>query len=306
MRVVLTGATGLIGRAVVRELTARGDEAVALTRDVERGREILGSGVELHGWEDPAQAPPPEAALSGADAVVNLLGEQLAQRWTAAAKRKIRDSRVLGTRSLIAGLRAMAAERRPQTLISQSAIGYYGPGGEEPLDEQSPAGSDFLAEVVVAWEHEALAGSDFARVAVTRTGVVLASGGGALASMLPFFRLGLGGPVAGGRQYVSWIHVDDVARALLYCVDREELTGAVNLTAPVPVTNAELSRALGRALSRPAMLPVPGFAMRLLYGEMSSVVTTGARVVPARLQQFGYEFRYSDVELALRDAVSSA
>jgi uncharacterized protein len=303
VRLVVTGATGLIGRALVSAAQARGDAVVALSRDERRGRDALGDGVEVHAWPDPSSAPPPQVALAGADVVVNLMGEEIAQRWTEEAKRRIRDSRVLGTRSLVQGIGAVGERERPQVLVSQSAVGYYGPAGDEELDERAPAGSDFLAEVTIAWEREAMAASPGARVVVTRTGVVLAPAGGALAKMLPFFRLGLGGPVAGGRQYVPWIHLDDVVSGLLYCADHADLTGPVNLTSPTPVTNAELSRALGRVLHRPAVLPVPAFAVRLLYGEMSEVVTAGQRAIPAQLQRLGYQFRHDELEEALRDVL---
>jgi uncharacterized protein (TIGR01777 family) len=189
-------------------------------------------------------------------------------------------------------------------LVSQSAAGFYGARGEEPVDESAPPGADFLADVVVAWEREALGASEHCRVAVTRTGVVLSPSGGALAQMLPFFRLGLGGPVAGGRQYVPWIHLDDVVGALLHCVEEDQAHGPVNATAPHPVTNAELSKTLGRVLHRPAVLPVPGVGLKVLYGEMSLIVTTGQRVVPRELERLGYEFRYAELEPALRDVLS--
>lgn len=303
MRVAVTGATGLIGSALVRALQARGDEVVALTRDAERGRAVLGDQLELQAWPSPQQASPPTAALEGADAVVHLLGEPVAQRWTEAAKREIRDSRVLATRSLVAGLAALPDERRPKLLVSQSATGYYGPRGEEPLDESAPPGEDFLAGVTVSWEREALAAAPGARVALTRTGVVLSPSGGALAKMLPPFRLGIGGPVAGGRQYVPWIHLDDVVGALVHCLEDRSASGPLNLTAPHPVTNAELSRTLGRVLHRPAVLPVPGAALRLMYGEMASIILTGQRVIPGRLQELGYAFRYAELEPALRDVL---
>jgi len=306
VRVVVTGATGLIGTAVVRALRARGDEVVALSRDPERARAVLAAGVEAHPWPDPKQAPPPPAALEGADGVIHLLGEPIAQRWTHDAKREILDSRVLGTRSLVTGLRALPEDRRPARLVSQSATGYYGARDGEALDERAPAGDDFLAAVAAAWEHEAAAIASEMRVVTARTGVVLAAGGGALAKMLPAFRLGVGGPVAGGRQYVPWIHRDDVVGGLLLCLDDARAVGPINLTAPRPVTNAELSRALGRVLHRPAALPVPGPAVRLLYGEMASTVLTGQRAVPTRLTELGYEFRFADVEAALRDALSGA
>jgi len=189
-------------------------------------------------------------------------------------------------------------------LVSQSATGYYGSRGEQEIDERAPAGSDFLAQVVVAWEREALGAESLMRVVLTRTGVVLTRQGGALAQMLPFFRLGLGGPVAGGRQYVPWVHLADVTEALSFCVTRAQAAGPVNLSAPRPVTNLEFSRALGRVLGRPAVLPVPGFALRLLYGEMAEVVTGGARVVPERLLEMGFEFTHAAVEEALADVLA--
>ncbi len=304
MRVAVTGATGTIGRAAVRSMLARGDEVVGLVRDPARARLALGHSVELHPWPNPKQAPPPAPALERADAVLHLLGEPIAQRWTAQAKREIRDSRVLGTRSLVAGLAAIAEAQRPRTLVSQSAVGYYGPRGDEPVDESTASGSDFLAEVVAAWEREASECPPGVRVALTRTGVVLSPQGGALAKMLPPFRIGVGGPVAGGRQYVPWIHLDDVVGAMLLCLEDERATGPVNLVAPSPVTNGQLSKALGSVLRRPAVLPVPALALRALYGEMAATVLTGQRVTPMRLQQLGYRFAYIELEPALRNVLA--
>jgi len=193
---------------------------------------------------------------------------------------------------------------RPSVLVSQSATGFYGPRDDQPVDEESGPGSDFLAGVVVEWEREAAAASELTRVVVTRTGVVLSSSGGALDKMLPVFRLGIGGPVAGGGQYVPWIHHEDVVQALIKCVQDDRAQGPVNVTAPEPATNAELSRALGRTLGRPAFLPVPGFAVGLLYGEMAQMVTTGQRALPKRLQELGFEFRHRDLEPALRDVLN--
>jgi hypothetical protein len=303
MRVAVTGATGLIGKDLVGALNDRGDEVVALSRDPARARQALGDRVEAHAWPNPTGAPPPEAALAGADAVVHLLGEPVAQRWTAEAKESIRRSRIDGTRSLVQGLLALAPDRRPGVLVSQSASGFYGPHGDEQLTEDAPAGDDFLAGVVVGWEDEAMRAASELRVAVTRTGVVLSPDGGALAKMLPFFRAGIGGPVAGGRQYVPWIHLDDVVGAMLLCLDNAQAVGPVNLAAPNPVTNAELSRTLGRVLKRPAVLPVPAIALKLLYGEMAQIVITGQCVVPSRLGQLGYAFRHPDLEAALRDVL---
>lgn len=306
MRVLITGATGTIGLGLADALRGRGDEVIALSRDPERGQRVLGNGAEVYAWPEPTQAPPPAEAFAGVQAVIHLLGEPVAQRWTGDARQRIHDSRVLGTRMLVEALAALSEDRRPGVLVSQSATGYYGPRGDAPLDEHASAGHDFLAEVVVAWEAEARAAESLTRVAYTRTGVVLSPSGGALAKMLPFFKLGIGGPVAGGHQYVPWIHLDDVIGALIHCADTAGADGPINLTAPNPVTNAELSHALGHALSRPAVLPVPGLAVKLLYGEMSEIVTTGQRVVPARLRELGYDFRHPEVEAALRDVLSGS
>jgi uncharacterized protein (TIGR01777 family) len=304
MRVVVTGATGMIGRSLVSALLARGEEVVGLSRDAERGRRALDDRVVVHAWPDPLAAPPPSDALAGADAVVHLIGAPVAQRWSDEAKAAIRDSRVASTRFVVQGLTSLSPDVRPATLVSQSATGYYGPRGPEPIDESAPAGTDFLAGVVVAWEREALAAaSSGVRVVVTRTGVVLSAEGGALAKMLPFFRLGIGGPVAGGRQYVPWVHLDDVVGAMAFCLGNHDATGPVNLTAPTPVTNSELSRTLGRVLKRPAFLPVPALALKALYGEMAEIVVTGQRAVPARLDELGYHFRYPELEPALRDVL---
>ena len=305
MRVVVTGATGMIGQAVVGALLAREEEVVVLSRDAARAQRTFGDRVEAHTWADPIGSPPPAAALDGADGVVHLIGEPVAQRWTDEAKEAIRESRVRSTRSLVQGLLSLSPDQRPRVLVSQSATGFYGPLGDQPVDEGAPAGSDFLAGVVVEWEHEALAAasSSGVRVVVTRTGVVLSPSGGALAKMLPFFKLGIGGPVAGGRQYVPWVHLDDVVGAMLFCLGQPDATGPVNLTAPSPVTNTELSRALGRVLKRPAVLPVPGLAVKALYGEMAQIVITGQRAVPAQLQELGYGFRHPELEAALRDVL---
>jgi uncharacterized protein (TIGR01777 family) len=303
--VAVTGATGLIGAALTRALLERGDEVTVLSRDPERARARLGgaTGARLRAvaW-DPAREPAPAPALSDADALVNLAGEPVAQRWSAGAKRAIRDSRVSGTRHLVSGLQA--CEPRPRALVSASAIGYYGPHGDEPLDEDAPAGQDFLAGVCAAWEAEAAAaGALGVRVVVVRTGVVLARGGGALAKLLTPFRLGLGGPVAGGRQYMSWIALADQVALLLAALADERYEGAVNATAPEPVTNAEFSRALGRVLHRPAVVPVPAFALRALYGELAQTVATGARVLPAKALMLGFRFRHAHVHGALQAAL---
>jgi uncharacterized protein len=302
MKVAVTGATGTIGRAVVRELRERGDSVVALSRDASRAAD-LGAGVEVVEWGAPKEEPAPAAAFADVEGVVHLLGEPVAQRWTDDAKREIRDSRVLGTRNLFAGLRE--AGPRLSVVVAQSATGYYGPHGDESVDESTDPGSDFLASVVVEWEAEVTKGAAElgVRAPRCRTGVVLSPSGGALEKMLTPFKLGVGGPVAGGDQYLPWVHIDDVVGALLLALDSPEADGPVNVTAPEPVTNGEFSKALGRALHRPAFMPVPGFAIRLLYGEMASIVTTGVRAKPRRLQELGYSFRQPDLGRAIEAAL---
>jgi uncharacterized protein (TIGR01777 family) len=305
LRVTVTGATGLIGPRLVAALHDRDVQVTVLSRDPQRAaRRLNGDGhtpIEAVAW-DLMSEPAPSAALSGRDAVIHLAGENVAQRWSAEAKRAIRESRVTGTRNLLAGMGA--AQEPPRALISSSAIGYYGARGEEPLDEDAPAGGDFLSEVCVEWEAEAAKAAGLgARVVCVRTGVVLDKDGGALEKMLPPFKLGVGGPVAGGRQYISWIHRDDVVGMMLAALEDERWSGAVNATAPEPVTNRDFSQALGRALHRPSLLPVPGFALQLLYGEMAEIVTEGARVVPAKPLVLGYEFAHPQLAEALSSAL---
>ncbi|CAB4930475.1 unannotated protein [freshwater metagenome] len=300
MNVTITGATGLIGRRLVTALKERGYEVTVLSRNPDRAQREL--GVDAVAWE-PLAGPAPVAALAGRDAVIHLAGEPVAQRWSAKVKTAIRESRELGTRNLVAGIGA--ADPRPGVLLSSSAVGFYGKHGDERVDESAPAGSDFLADVCVAWEREALAAEALGlRVVLIRTGVVLDPSGGALKTMLPPFKLGVGGPVAGGGQYMPWIHVDDIVGLYLAALDDANWKGAVNGTAPEPVTNAAFSKALGRALHRPAFAPVPGFALRLLYGDMAEIVTEGQRAVPARALAAGYSFKHRDLDEALASALS--
>ena len=292
MKVAVTGGTGMIGRRVVDALRVRGDDVTVLSR---------GAPGTVR-WADPTSEPPPPEALAGRDGVVHLLGENVGQRWTDKARRSIRESRELGTRNLVDGLARLDPGERPSALVSMSAIGVYGARGDERVEESDPPGDDFLAQVVQAWEAEAQKAEVLGmRVTIARTGVVLAQEGGALEKMLPPFKLGVGGPVAGGRQYVPWVHLDDVVAGLLFLLDGGR--GTYNLTAPEPVTNRELSKALGRVLRRPAAAPVPALALRLLYGEMAWIVTTGVRAVPKRLLESGYTFRRPDLDDALRAAV---
>jgi hypothetical protein len=274
MRVAITGASGFIGSRLVAELKRRGDSVVVLPR---------------------GKTPD----LSGIDGVVNLAGEPVAQRWTPAAKERIRASRVEGTKALAAAI--AAADPKPRVLVSASAAGYYGDRGDEELAESALPGDDFLASVCVDWEGAADAAAG--RVVKLRTGVVLDRAGGALKTMLPPFRMGLGGPIAGGRQYMPWISLEDIVGMYLATLSDDGWVGAVNGCGPGAATNAEFSRALGRALRRPAVLPVPAFALRALYGEMASVVTASQRMVPARAIELGYEFAHPNLDGALGAAL---
>ena len=270
MRVLITGATGTIGLALADALRERGDQVVALSRDPERGQRVLGQGAEVHAWARPTEEPPPPEALRGADAVVHLLGEPVAQRWTERGQ----DARSATPACWPRGRWSRRSRRCPTAsaraaLVSQSATGYYGPRGDAPLDEHASPGDDFLAGVVVAWEREAAAAASAMRVVCTRTGVVLSPSGGALAKMLPFFRLGIGGPVAGGRQYVPWIHLDDVVGALLCCVDSDGAEGPVNVTAP---NAGHQRRALARARARAG---APGGAAGARDGGQAAVRRDG-------------------------------
>jgi uncharacterized protein len=288
MRVAVTGATGTIGREVVAQLKARGDEVVAVSRDP------ASAGMEAVGWDG--------LDLSGFDGVVHLAGSPIDQRWTDDGKARIRGSRVDGTRKVVDALRT--AEPRPRVLVSQSAEGYY-PRGDAPVSEDSPPGSGFLSETVQAWEAEARKAEELGvRVVNPRAGVVLSKAGGALAKMLTPFKLGVGGPVAGGSQPFPWVHVSDAAGAIVFLLDNEAARGPVNVVAPDRHTNKTFTKELGRAIHRPTVFPIPGLAISLLYGEMGSTVTEGSNPDPSKLQELGYQFKQPQLEDALRDEVA--
>ncbi|MBX6420128.1 MAG: TIGR01777 family protein [Nevskia sp.] len=290
MRYLITGGSGFIGTALCRALAETGAELTVLTRDPARARPRLPEGARL--VTDLARA-------GGADVAINLAGENLAQgRWSEARKRLLRDSRIATTRALCAWIERQSP--RPRVLVSASAIGYYGARGDEPLDENAAPGEDYAARLCRDWEAEALRAEPFGlRVCRLRLGVVLDRDGGALARMLPAFRWGLGGPIASGRQWLSWIHRSDVVALIRWCVDRPSARGAYNATAPHPVTNAEFARALGRALQRPAFLRMPATALKLLLGEMAQLLITGQRVLPARLLAEGFAFSFPELSDAL-------
>ncbi|MXW38562.1 MAG: TIGR01777 family protein [Acidobacteria bacterium] len=308
MRIGITGATGLIGGALASELAGRGHEVVALTRSA-RTPGGLPPGVGSAQWNPGGDGTDAGlvGVLEGLDSLVHLAGEPVGKRWTAARKRAIRESRVAGTKTLVAALRA--APRRPARLLAASAVGYYGPRGDEELDEDALPGTDFLAEVCTEWE-DASAGARQAGVetVLMRIGVVLSPRGGALATMLPPFRMGVGGRVGSGRQWMPWIHLADVAAAMVHLLEAPagSLEPVYNLTAPNPVTNADFTSALGKALRRPTVLPVPGFGMQLAFGEMAgALLLSGQRVVPRRLLASGFEFRHPEIRPALTDLVGN-
>lgn len=299
-RITVTGATGLIGTKLVAALRARGAEVTVLSRRPAHARRML--DVEAVGWH-PETEPVPVEGLAGRDGVVHLAGEPIAQRWTQESKERIRSSREVGTARLVEGLGQ--AEPCPRVLVAASAVGYYGARGGERVDEDASPGAGFLASVCEAWENAAAAAGGLGvRVVTLRTGVLLDRADGALARMLPPFRLGVGGPVAGGDQYISWIAPDDLVRLYLAALDDPEWSGPFNATAPEPVTNRQFTHALGRVLHRPALLPIPAFALRALYGEMAGVVTTGQRALPVRALEHGFEFRHTAIDGALRAALS--
>lgn len=296
MRILISGATGFIGSALVRSLEKDGHEVVALSRRA--GRATVS-------W-DPAARSIDAAGLEGVDAAVHLAGESLAERWTEEKKRGIRESRVRGTKLLAETLAGL--QTRPGVLVSASGVGYYGDRDDEVLTEESGAGSDFLAEVCREWEGATRPAADAGiRVVPMRFGLVLAADGGALDRMLPPFRLGLGARLGSGRQWMSWIALDDLVGAIRWAVEQETLRGAANAVSPNPVTNTEFTRTLARVLRRPAPFVAPALALRLAFGEMAkATLLASQRAVPARLLESGFRFGYPDLEGALRHALGTA
>jgi uncharacterized protein len=299
VRVLVSGASGFIGSALCDALLARGDSVIGLSRDPQRARGT-NPGVIWHAWE-PTLERPPAAAFENVDGVVNLEGEKINQRWSEDAKRRIMESRRTGTRNMIAAIAGL--ERKPSVLVNGSAIGFYGDRGDSIVDESAESGVGYDAEVVREWEAAAQEAEALGlRLVVVRTGHVLDPRGGLLGELLPPFKLGLGGPIAGGRQYMSWVHIDDEVGILLWALDNERVRGTINSTAPNPVTNREFSQAIGRALGRPASIPVPGFVLDLKFGgEFGKVLRGGQRVMPRRALDLGYEFRFTEIDAAMRN-----
>jgi uncharacterized protein (TIGR01777 family) len=298
LKALISGATGLVGRELLKRLQG----PVVLTRAPAEAAKKLGSDVTAWAWRPEAEEPPGEA-FAGVDTVFHLAGEPVAEgRWNAEKKQRIRASRVLGTRQLVAALARLAAP--PRVLVSASAVGYYGDRGDAELDERSAPGQGFLAEVCQEWEHEArVAESHGIRVVCARLGIVLAARGGALARMLPPFRMGVGGQLGDGRQWMPWVHVDDVVGLLLHAAQADALRGALNVVSPTPVSNAEFTRQLGRALQRPTLLSVPRLALRVAFGELSQALLASQRVLPKAAEQSGYRFVYPELSRALESCI---
>jgi uncharacterized protein (TIGR01777 family) len=295
MKLIVTGGTGFIGRSLCQALAATGHELVVLTRNP---RSSTSPRLRYVGWQ-PGSAGAWVRGVDGADGIAHLAGESLvARRWTAEQKARILTSRVGTTNALVEAI--SKAQHKPAVLVSASAIGYYGPHGDEILSEEAPPGSDFLATLCQQWERAAQAAQGFGvRVVRLRIGLVLARDGGALAKMLPPFRWGLGGPLGSGRQWVSWIHRDDLINLFRWALEDSRVAGILNATAPNPVTMREFAKTLGRVLHRPAMAPVPAFVLRLMFGEMAQMLLTGQRVVPDAATRLGYQFTYPRLVEAL-------
>jgi uncharacterized protein (TIGR01777 family) len=301
MKVFVTGGTGLVGRALVPLLLERGDEVLCLSRDPGQGRAVLPEGAEILGG-DPTMPGDWQDRLATCDGIVNLAGASVADGlWTDKKKQRIRRSRLATTGNIVA---ALATCEHPVVLASASAVGYYGDRGEAALAESSEPGGGFLARLALEWEHTALKTErDNVRVALVRIGVVLASDGGALAKMLPAFRLGLGGPMGNGKQYFPWIHVRDLARLFMFVLDNEAVHGPVNAVVADPPRQKEFASALGRALGKPAFMPLPGLALRCVMGEMADVVLASQRAVPNAMKAAGFRFEFGELDKALGDLI---
>jgi len=297
MRIFITGGTGFIGSFLTRKLTEEGHEVTILTRSA--SKEESAAGVRYVGG-DPTEPGPWQKIVAESDAVFNLAGKSIFERWNSEVKAQIRRSRILTTRNVVDGLAARKASQA--VLISASAVGYYGFRGDEELDENAKPGKDFLSELSQDWEGEAERAREFGvRVAITRFGIVMGKGGGALSQMVPVFKKYVGGPLGKGTQWFSWIHEEDLIAALMFAFERSDLSGPVNCTAPNPVRNEELAKTLGETLNRPAVVPTPAFMVKLALGEFGSVLLKGQRVIPRKLLDAGFEFRFPLLKAALEN-----
>jgi len=302
MKILITGGTGFVGTHLTSRLLREGHEITVLTRSRKEAEKKTPNVSYLH--SDPVQKGAWQSVIKDHDVIINLAGASIFSKWTEENKRAIRESRILTTRNLVEGI---APERaKGMTLFSTSAVGYYGFHGDEELTEDSPPGNDFLARIAVEWEAEALKAKEKgSRVVITRFGIVLGKGGGALGQMIPPFRKFVGGPIGSGQQWFSWVHLEDLAEAFVFLMSRPEISGPVNLCSPTPVRNIDLARALGKALKRPSFLPAPGFMIKLILGEFGSVILEGQRVVPKRLLESGFLFKHPEIGKALENIVGS-
>ena len=295
MKIFITGGTGFVGKSLAPALVRRGHEVTILTRS---GKGEPGGASLVEG--DPTQRGGWQSAVKEHDAIINLAGASIFSRWTDAAKKKIRESRLLTTRNLVEALEGA----RVKHFFSTSAVGYYGFHGDEVLTEESPPGNDFLAQLGRDWEKEAReAEKKGCRVVITRFGIILGEKGGALGQMIPLFRKYLGGSLGAGNQWFSWIHLEDLTSAFLFLLEHVEFSGPVNFTAPNPVRNRELAKAIGKAMGRPSFLPAPGFMLKLLLGEFGSILLEGQRVIPQKLLKSGFQFRYPEIEQAMQQII---
>ncbi len=302
-RIIVTGATGLIGPEIVRRLAGRGDLVTAFVRNVEQARKEIPQAAAFVRWSDEMSEGEWTDAVEVADGIIHLAGSPIGVRWSEGVKRKAYDSRINGTRHIVKALARPG--NRGRVLVSASAVGYYGvaPGGK--LTESSPAGDDFLARLCVDWEREARRAEEHGtRVAIVRTGIACSPKGGALAKLLTPFRLFVGGPLGSGKQPFPWIHIADEAEIFIWAFDNGDVSGPLNGTAPGVVTNEEFARVLGRVMGRPAWFPVPEFVLRIILGEGSSVVTEGQFALPERVRELGFRFSHPEVEGALRDLLA--
>ncbi len=300
MQIIITGGSGLIGRALACSLANDGHEVIVLSRNP-RAVKNLPKGARAEKWDGKTVQGWGQFA-NGADAIVNLAGATISERWSEAHKQEIRESRVNAGRAIVEAVKA--AEKKPRVVIQSSAVGCYGPRGDEEITEEANAGNDFLAGICKDWEASTseLDGMGIRRV-IIRTGVVLDKNGGALPRMVMPVKLFVGGPLGSGQQYFPWIHLQDEVTAIRWLIDNAQARGVYNLSAPKPVTNKEFTRALGKVLGRPTFMPVPAFAMRAMFGEMSTLLLDGQREIPARLLKEGFKFKFTDAEAALRDVL---
>ncbi len=304
--IVLTGATGLIGSALFKRLKACGNEVIVLVRNPEKARQQLPDAKKYVRWDALESEGEWQKELDGVDAVIHLAGVPVVSRWSEDYKKQIYDSRVLSTRYLVSAI--AKASKKPEVFISASAIGYYGNQGYgeavEALTEDAPAANDFLAKVCVDWEREAFAAEKLGvRTVAVRIGIVLSTKSGILEKMMTPFKLFAGGPIGSGKQWVSWIHIDDEVEVFLFALERTDVRGVLNATAPQPVMMSTFASTLGKVMSRPSFFPVPKAALQVLFGDAVDVVAEGQRVVPKRLQSLGFMFRYPNLEPALKDLI---